>query len=101
MYTDTNSLLVSISADIGGQLGLFVGASVITICEFLEYCIVKCSIIWRYHRTKRRMRQERSNTTKTAPDSRQCDKMAAIDINCHSEKDQGDPGKSVTKMTFL
>ncbi|XP_070553747.1 acid-sensing ion channel 5-like [Ptychodera flava] len=35
----TPSALVS---DIGGQLGFFLGASIITLCEFIEYLIMKC-----------------------------------------------------------
>ena len=40
-------------------MGLFMGASLITICEFMEYLIVKCSIILRYYKTKGRLRRER------------------------------------------
>ncbi len=45
--------ILDFAADFGGQLGLFLGASVLTIVEFLEYFITKCYRCSHLHATHR------------------------------------------------
>jgi hypothetical protein len=39
---DEHNVLVVFTADVGGQMGLFLGASIITISEFIEFILVFC-----------------------------------------------------------
>lgn len=48
------------AANLGGQLGLFLGASILTITELLEFIIF---LIWSFiHRVKNRGRDEQRKT---------------------------------------
>ena len=36
-----------LSADVGGNMGLFLGCSLLTLCEFVDLLIIMCLRCWR------------------------------------------------------
>jgi len=45
-----STLCLYISADLGGNLGLFLGCSILTVFEFIDFLIVYCTGMYRVRR---------------------------------------------------
>ena len=46
----TTVLLLCFSADVGGSMGLFLGCSLLTLCEFVDLIVIVCLRCWRKRR---------------------------------------------------
>ena len=58
--------MLNFSGNIGGQMGLFIGASMITIFEFFEYFIMKGYVWWKERKVKKertKAKQEEEDAT--------------------------------------
>ena len=50
-YMNNFCCLFSSVADVGGNMGLFLGCSLLTLCEFVDLIVIMCLRCWRKRRT--------------------------------------------------